>query len=141
MKNNIVALIAGIIFGLGLAISEMVNPARVIGFLDVTGNWDPTLALVMGGALFVTVIIFPLILKRPKPVFSNIFSLPVKRDIDKQLIIGACLFGIGWGLVGFCPGPAITALVTLSPDVIIFVIAMIVGQGLAFYLEEKIIKK
>ena len=140
MKNNFIALVSGIIFGLGLTISEMVNPARVIGFLDVTGNWDPTLALVMGGALSVTFVLFPFILKRSQPLLATTFSLPTKKDIDTRLITGACLFGIGWGLAGFCPGPAITALVTLSPDVIIFVVAMIAGQSLGLFLEKTLIK-
>jgi hypothetical protein len=119
----------------------MVNPARVIGFLNVTGNWDPTLALVMGGALMITLPLFPFILKRSHPVFSDKFSLPEKKSLDKRLLIGAVLFGLGWGLAGFCPGPAITALVTLSPDVIIFVLAMLAGQCLQSYVERVVIKK
>lgn len=136
MKNNIIALFAGMIFGLGLAISEMVNPARVIGFLDVTGNWDPTLAFVMGGALSVTFILFPFILKRSQPVLTEKYFLPDKKDIDKKLLIGSSLFGIGWGIAGFCPGPAITALITFSPDVILFVVTMIIGLRIGIYVEK-----
>ncbi len=136
MKNNFIALIAGIIFGLGLTLSDMVNPARVIGFLNVAGDWDPTLALVMGSALIVTIPIFPFILRRPHPVFADNFSLPGKKDIDKRILIGSALFGLGWGLAGFCPGPAITALVTLSSDVIIFVLAMLAGYFLEHHVER-----
>ena len=134
MKIILMALLAGILFGLGLTISEMVNPARVIGFLNITGDWDPTLALVMGSALMVTFPLFPYILRRPHPLFAEKFSLPDKVLLDKRLLIGSGLFGLGWGLAGLCPGPAITALVSLSPDVIIFVLAMLVG----FWLENQI---
>ncbi|MCK5498377.1 MAG: YeeE/YedE family protein [Gammaproteobacteria bacterium] len=139
MRIIFMALLAGILFGLGLTISEMVNPARVIGFLNITGDWDPTLALVMGGALMVTFPLFPYILKRPQPIFADKFSLPDKVHLDKRLFIGSILFGLGWGLAGFCPGPAITALVTLSPDVVIFVMAMLVGFWLENLLERHVI--
>ncbi len=140
MKNNIIALIAGITFGMGLAVSEMVNPTRVIGFLNVTGDWDPTLALVMGSALIVTFSLFPFILRRLHPVCAESFSLPNKQNLDKRLLIGSGLFGLGWGIAGFCPGPAITALATLSPDVIIFVLAMLAGYLLEYHVERKINK-
>jgi uncharacterized protein len=104
-----VAFAVGIIFALGLTVSEMINPARVIGFLDVTGRWDPTLLLVMAGALAVTIPGFPLILRRPKPFLATRFSLPTKSRIDPPLILGAAIFGVGWGLAGFCPGPALLA--------------------------------
>ena len=136
MKIIFMALLAGILFGLGLSISEMVNPARVIGFLNITGDWDPTLALVMGSALMVTFPLFPYILRRPHPLFADKFSLPEKVLLDKRLLIGSGLFGLGWGLAGLCPGPAIVALVTLSPDVVLFVLAMLAG----FWL-EKIIER
>ncbi len=141
MKNNLVALIAGILFGLGLTISEMVDPARVIGFLDITGDWDPTLALVMASALLVTLPSFSFILRCHRPLCADKFSLPDKKNIDKPLIIGASLFGIGWGLGGFCPGPAITALVTLSPDVMLFVLAMLVGYYLVNFVNKYNVKK
>jgi len=128
MKHSIAALISGIVFGLGLAISEMINPARVIGFLDITGDWDFTLALVMGGALVVTVIGFPLITKRSHPIFAEKFYLPTRSDIDSTLLGGAALFGIGWGIAGLCPGPAIAGLASLNPSIFLFVGAMIVGQ-------------
>jgi uncharacterized membrane protein YedE/YeeE len=127
IKNSLIGLFSGTIFGLGLAVSEMINPARVIGFLDITGNWDPTLAIVMASALCVTLVTFPLILKRRKPICEEAFSVPAKNPIDSKLLAGAALFGMGWGLAGLCPGPAIAALVTLSGSVIAFVAAMILG--------------
>ena len=111
----IAALGCGSIFGLGLAISGMMNPARVIGFLDVAGNWDPTLAFVMVGALLVAVPAYRLILGRGHPALAGGFSLPSKTRLDTPLILGSALFGVGWGLVGFCPGPAVTAVVTGPP--------------------------
>ncbi|HLN85596.1 MAG TPA: DUF6691 family protein, partial [Candidatus Limnocylindrales bacterium] len=122
---------SGIIFGLGLAISEMINPARVIGFLDIAGRWDPTLMFVMGGALAITLPAFALIFRRRRPLLDGQFFLPTRRDIDRPLLLGAALFGIGWGLGGFCPGPALAALASGSPGVFIFVLAMIIGQRLA----------
>ncbi|HUK41337.1 MAG TPA: YeeE/YedE family protein [Candidatus Acidoferrales bacterium] len=131
------AFFVGIIFGLGLAVSEMTNPARIIGFLDVTGRWDPTLLFVMGGALLVAAVLFPLILRRPRPVLADRFSLPTKTKIDTRLVIGAIIFGIGWGLAGFCPGPALAALASGSSSVFWFVAAMLVGQWLASRLENR----
>jgi len=127
----VTALMAGVLFGFGLSISEMINPARVIGFLDVAGRWDPTLAFVMGGALAITGPAFALILRRPRPWLADKFILPTRRDIDRPLILGAALFGIGWGLGGFCPGPALAALASGSPAVFLFVLAMVGGQWLA----------
>ncbi|MDT8428915.1 MAG: DUF6691 family protein [Pseudomonadales bacterium] len=131
-----VAFVCGLIFGLGLSISGMVNPARVIGFLDVAGDWDMTLLLVMGGALAVTAVSFPLITRRSKPVLEQEFVLPTKTRIDKPLISGAILFGVGWGLAGLCPGPALTGLASLSPSLFLFVAAMVAGQLLATSLER-----
>ena len=127
-KQLLAALAAGIVFGLGLVVSQMVNPAKIVGFLDVAGKWDPTLLFVMGGALAVTIPGFRLVLKRPHPLFAGGFSVPTRRDLDRRLIAGAALFGVGWGLAGFCPGPAITALVTLALPVFIFFAAMLAGE-------------
>lgn len=138
MTIAISALLAGAIFGLGLAVSEMIDPARVIGFLDVTGQWDVTLLFVMGGALAVTVPGFPLILSRPPPLLAAQFSLPTNDKIDGPLIGGGVIFGVGWGLAGFCPGPALAALASLSPTVVSFVAAMIVGQWLASRVETRL---
>lgn len=121
------SLFAGILFALGLIVSQMVNPAKVLNFLDIAGAWDPTLAFVMGGALLVTIPAFRIILRRPHPLFAQRFYLPAKSDIDWQLLSGAALFGIGWGIAGLCPGPALTALATGSMSVIGFVISMAAG--------------
>ena len=127
MKTILIALLCGVLFGLGLAISEMINPQRVIGFLDITGNWDATLLFVMGAALIVGLPCFQIALRR-QPICSESFDLPSKTTIDRPLLIGAILFGIGWGLAGLCPGPAIAGMATLSFEIIGFVLAMIVGQ-------------
>jgi uncharacterized membrane protein YedE/YeeE len=124
----IIALVSGILFGLGLAISGMINPAKVLNFFDVFGSFDPSLALVMAGALPVTFIGYWLTLRRHAPIFADRFHLPTAKDVDGRLILGSALFGLGWGLSGFCPGPAIASLVTLSPEPAIFIIAMFVGM-------------
>ena len=119
----------------------MINPARVVGFLDITGAWDLTLVLVMGGALAVTAIAFPLVTRKSHPLLTEKFSLPARKDIDMDLVTGAVLFGIGWGIAGLCPGPAIAGLASLSPSVLLFVAAMVVGQlispKLAMLLNKK----
>lgn len=130
MKSAISALAAGLIFGLGLVVSEMVNPRRVRGFLDITGNWDPTLVFVMGGALLVAAVGYQLIFRRHRPLFGSSFMVPTNRSIDRRLVMGAVMFGTGWGMSGLCPGPAIVGLATLNPSVVIFVIAMVVGMKL-----------
>jgi len=131
MALVISSLAVGIIFGFGLSLSEMINPARVIGFLDVAGRWDATLLFVMGGALAVTVPLYPLILHLPRPLLAQEFALPAKRAIDKPLIAGAVIFGIGWGLGGFCPGPALAGVASGNPSLILFIAAMVAGQWLA----------
>jgi len=120
--------LSGLLFGLGLTVSAMVNPAKVIDFLDLFGNWDPSLALVMAGGLAVTIPAFQLILKRDRPLLETRFFLPTSKDIDRRLIGGAILFGVGWGLAGLCPGPALTSLITLNSSVWLFVVAMIGGM-------------
>ena len=128
MRHAVSAFIAGLIFGLGLIISEMINPRRVIGFLDITGAWDPTLVFVMGGALIVTAIGFRLVLARPQPVYADEFHVPQTTRIDRPLVLGAALFGAGWGLIGLCPGPAIAALSTARLDAIVFFVCMAAGM-------------
>ncbi len=130
MLKMLVSLFSGALFGLGLTISGMVDPAKVIGFLDVAGDWDPTLAVVMGGALLVAVPALYLILKRPGPVLEDEFDVPTKKELDESLLGGAALFGVGWGLAGFCPGPAVTALASGLAPVFAFVAAMIAGMAL-----------
>ena len=137
MNIPFTALLSGVIFGFGLSISAMINPTRIIGFLDISGHWDATLLLVMCGALAVTFAGFTLVLKRPRPLFAEKFSLPARTRIDKSLLLGSAIFGVGWGLAGFCPGPAIAALATLSRQVFFFILAMIAGQWLASHLEKK----
>lgn len=121
------AAFSGLLFGIGLTVSEMVNPARVLGFLDITGTWDPTLAFVMAGAVIVSTIGYHIALKMPDPVFGDHFALPTSTGIDTRLLGGAAIFGIGWGLVGLCPGPAIAGLSTLDSRIIGFVLAMVAG--------------
>ena len=125
--HSVVAGMCGIVFGAGLAISGMTNPAKVLAFLDVFGRWDPTLAFVMGGALGVTAIGFALARRRASPWLREAFALPTRSDIDARLIGGAALFGVGWGIVGLCPGPALANLSRGSGEIMIFVAAMIAG--------------
>ena len=128
--NKIISLTAGIIFGIGLVVSEMVNPAKVLGFLDLFGNWDPSLAFVMIGALIVSSPLFHLIKNKDKPLLAEKFDYSKNKEINNKLIIGSALFGAGWGLGGLCPGPAISSLALLNINSIIFVFAMFIG----FYL-------
>ncbi len=132
------SLLAGIIFGAGLTLSDMVNPARVSNFLDLAGNWDPTLLFVMAGGLAVTTLGYRLVFRRSSPVADEKFHLPTQRQIDLPLVGGAALFGVGWGLAGICPGPALTDLVTLNPKVFAFVAAMLVGMLGARVLQGRV---
>lgn len=118
--------IAGLLFGGGLTVSQMVNPDKVISFLNITGDWDPSLAFVMGGALIVTLIGYQLVLKRKGPLFADKFRLPTRKDIDSPLLMGAALFGIGWGLAGLCPGPALASASFAGVNAFIFVGTMVV---------------
>ncbi len=128
MSKVLSGLLCGLVFGAGLAVSGMMNPAKVIGFLDVAGDWDPTLAFVMGGALLVAVPAFYFIPKRPQPLLEKSFSIPTRKSLDAPLIWGFAIFGIGWGLVRYCPGPAVAALGTGLPLVLTFLGAMITGM-------------
>jgi uncharacterized protein len=127
MKANIAAFLSGVVFGLGLCIGGMTLPSKVVGFLDFTGQWDASLAFVMAGAVAVCAIVFRLATRRRSPLFASAFAIPTRRDIDGSLITGAALFGIGWGLGGFCPGPALTSLAWTAAPVITFVAAMCAG--------------
>ncbi len=131
MRANLTALLAGLVFGLGLVVSGMTNPAKVLNFLDIAGTWDPSLAFVMAGAVFVTSIGYRLILRRPAPQLADAFVVPTRRDIDLPLIAGAAIFGLGWGLGGFCPGPAWTALSASDKGTLAFFPAMIAGMWIA----------
>lgn len=127
MNKVLVAIISGIIFGFGLSLSQMMNPEKVINFLDISGQWDPSLAFVMMGALFVTFISFRLVLKKPGPIFEESFHLSKRTDIDKPLLAGAALFGIGWGISGYCPGPAVASLGTGNIEAVVMVISIYAG--------------
>ncbi len=132
--RNVVNLLAGLVFGLGLLISGMANPAKVQNFLDVAGSFDPSLIFVMLGAVLVTFIGYRLVLRRPRPILAERFLLPTLQDIDLRLLAGAALFGIGWGLSGYCPGPAITSLPLLAKGTLVFVPAMLAGIALARFV-------
>ena len=123
-------LVSGTLFGAGLALGGMTDPARVRGFLDIAGNWDPTLAFVMGGAVIVMAIVWRIQRFMVRPVFADSFSLPDRSDLTPKLVGGSALFGIGWGSAGLCPGPAVAALVIEPLSAAIFIIAMLAGMGL-----------
>lgn len=125
MRSILSAGLSGLLFGLGLAVSGMINPAKVLNFLDLAGSWDPSLALVMASALAVTAIGYRLVLRRETPVFEARFQLPTATRLDARLLGGAALFGVGWGLAGLCPGPAITAAGLALPQVFVFLAAML----------------
>jgi hypothetical protein len=129
MRAVFAALVSGLLFGLGLTISQMINPAKVIGFLDIFGDWDPSLALVMATAIPVTALGYAVAKHRRSPVCAADFSVPTRTQIDWPLIGGAVLFGVGWGLVGYCPGPAVSALGLGNPTTVLFVGSMLVGMG------------
>ena len=122
------AFVAGLVFGLGLVISGMANPAKVLGFLDLAGAWDPSLALVMAGAVAVAAAAFALAGRRASALLGGPMNLPATRDVDRRLVLGSLAFGIGWGLVGFCPGPALVALGAGKLKALAFVVAMLAGM-------------
>lgn len=130
MRISLTALFVGTVFGAGLALSDMVNPARVQAFLDIAGRWDPTLIFVMGAAIIPSAMAYLLRRRMDGPVFDDSFAIPEGRTIDRSLLAGAAFFGIGWGLVGFCPGPAISGLVLGYWQPWLFVAAMLTGMGL-----------
>jgi uncharacterized membrane protein YedE/YeeE len=119
---------AGLFFGWGLLIAGMTDPSKVLGFLDLAGQWDPSLAFVMGGAIAVGVIAFAVARRRTSSFLGGALHLPTRRDIDRRLIVGSLLFGVGWGLAGFCPGPGVVAMATGQPKAGVFVLAMLVGM-------------
>lgn len=126
----------GLLFGVGLVVSGMADPAKVLNFLDLFGTWDPSLAFVMGGAVIVAFFGYRLVLKRPSPVAAERFHLPTRNDIDAQIVAGPAIFGLGWGLGGFCPGPALTALGLGATGTLAFVPAMILGMWAARLLAQ-----
>ena len=135
--KNLLTLISGLLFGFGLLLSGMADPAKVQNFLDLFGTWDPSLAFVMGGAIAVTMPGFWLVTHRSKPFFNDVFHLPTRRDFDARLITGAAIFGVGWGLGGFCPGPAMTALPLAGEGTLIFVATMLTGMAASKYVLQQ----
>jgi len=136
--SRVVEFVVGLLFGLGLMLSGMTDPGKVIGFLDLFGSWDPSLALVMGGAILVGVFAFTVAKKRTATFLGGVLRFPTSMDIDKKLVIGSLIFGAGWGLVGFCPGPALVSMADGQPKALIFVVAMLVGM-LGFELMDRFV--
>ena len=137
MKKNIAALVVGFIFALGLGVSGMTQPQKVIGFLDLFGNWDPSLMFVMVGAIFVHFITYKIIRKRKSPLFDTVWHVPTKKDVTPALATGSFIFGIGWALGGFCPGPAITSMASFSLSPFVFVGSMLLGMFIFRLVDKK----
>ena len=133
--SKIISLVSGIVFGVGLVISEMINPEKVLGFLDLFGNWDPSLAFVMIGAFIVSSPLFHIIKNKEKPLFAEKFNYSNNKEVNNRLIVGSALFGAGWGLGGLCPGPAISSIALININSIIFVFAMFFGFYLVKFLK------
>lgn len=129
-RANVAALVAGALFGVGLGVAGMTRPSKVLGFLDLTGDWDASLAFVMMGAIAVHAALYRVVRRRTSPLFDAKFHVPTRRDLDPKLLAGAALFGVGWGLGGFCPGPAVVSAMTGDRSVLLFVGAMLVGMVL-----------
>ena len=136
--HHVVEFIVGLLFGLGSMLSGMTDPSKVIGFLDLFGAWDPSLALVMGGAIMVGVFAFTVAKKRTTTFLGGVLRFPTHMDIDKKLVIGSLMFGAGWGLAGFCPGPALVSMADGQPKALVFVLAMLVGM-LGFELMDRFV--
>jgi uncharacterized membrane protein YedE/YeeE len=133
--SKIISLVSGIVFGVGLVISKMINPEKVLGFLDLFGNWDPSLAFVMIGALIVSSPLFHIIKNKEKPLFAEKFNYSNNKEVNNRLIVGSTLFGAGWGLGGLCPGPAISSIALININSITFVFAMFFGFYLVKFLK------
>lgn len=137
-RGLIAAGLAGAVFGVGLVVAQMVNPNKVLAFLDLAGAWDPSLALVMGGAAGLTALAFPWVLRRRRPVLDEQFHLPVRSAVDAPLVIGAALFGVGWGMAGYCPGPVLVALSFGTVEPWLFVAALLAGSFTAKWVQQAI---
>ena len=138
--DTIASFLIGLIFGVGLIFAGMTDPSKVIGFLDIAGRWDPSLAFVMGGAILVGIVAFRFARQRAANFFGGAMRLPTRDDIDKRLVIGSLLFGVGWGMAGFCPGPALTSLGTGNTRAMLFVLSMIAGMAL-FEAAERLLQE
>ena len=139
MMRTVFGFLSGLVFGLGLVVSGMADPAKILNFLDLAGTWDPSLAFVMAGATTTAFIGYRLVWRRPRPVLEPAFELPRNTRIDRPLVLGAALFGIGWGIGGFCPGPAWTALPLAAPGTLVFLPAMLAGLWLGARLKPVIL--
>ncbi len=137
MNRLMMALLSGVVFGLGLSLSQMINPDKVLGFLDISGSWDPSLALVMAGALTIAMPGFQWIRRQPKPLLDNEFHITAKTQLDKPLLIGAALFGIGWGMTGYCPGPAFASLALGNQEALYMVLSIYAGFSAAGFFSRK----
>ncbi len=133
----VLQLLSGLLFGAGLVVSGMADPAKVLNFLDLAGSWDPSLAFVMAGAVAVTMVGYRLVMSRPRPLCAPAFDVPAKTEIDRRVVLGPAVFGIGWGLAGFCPGPALTSLALAAPGTLMFVPAMLAGMAIARWLSMR----
>lgn len=138
MKNSLAALVVGFVFAIGLGLSGMTQPQKVIGFLNLFGRWDPSLIFVMIGAIVVHFVTYKIIRKRNSPLFSSQWHVPTKKEITPALMVGAFIFGVGWALGGFCPGPAITSMASFDKTPFVFVISMLVGMFLFRQLDKKL---
>lgn len=139
MKAGMASLVVGFLFAIGLGVSGMTQPEKVMGFLNLFGEWDPSLIFVMGGAISVHALAYRLIKKRQSPLFSLKWHLPTKKELTPALILGSILFGVGWGLAGYCPGPAITSLASFQTEPLIFVVSMLIGMQV-FKWTDKVLK-
>ena len=137
MRTVLSSLLAGLLFGVGLLVSGMADPAKVIGFLDLAGAWDPSLAFVMGGAIGIGSVLFAMAGRRPRSLLGEAMQLPTSRSIDRRLVGGSLMFGAGWGLAGFCPGPALVGLGMGNRSAALFVAAMLVGMGVFELIERR----
>jgi uncharacterized membrane protein YedE/YeeE len=133
----VVAYVSGLLFAVGLGISGMTHPSKVLAFLDFAGDWDPSLAFVMGAGVLVNLVVFRMAARRGAPLLAPSFSLPTRTAVDASLLGGAALFGVGWGLGGFCPGPAIVSVVTGATPVVAFVVAMLASMGVYDWMEAR----
>lgn len=135
--QGLASLLAGVVFGVGLTVSQMINPDKVLGFLDLAGPWDASLLLVLGGAVTVSAVLFRLVLRRATPVLDDHFHLPTTSVIDTRLLTGSALFGVGWGLAGYCPGPAVASLAFANPEALWLLPAIWLGAGLQRWLDQR----
>ena len=136
----IISFFIGLLFSLGLTISGLINPSKVIGFLDIFGNWQPDLVFVMGGAVLTNIILFRFVLKRKNPLLATNFSIPNKSNIDLKLVLGSSLFGIGWGIVGICPGPGLVNITSGGESILIFIVSLLSGMFIFQLVQRKLLK-